>query len=1054
MKNNSVRSQGHLSIRGAFIAFCAVLAVIVGVIVPASVVSAAEVEVIDVSSITFTNTIQPGNRLEVGQTSRVSFDWSLIGTGATAGDTFSLVLTRNFQAVSGTIDLRVAGGADSAGTCTLSPMTPTVGPKVVCVLSDYVDSHDDVTGSLWIEVQTVTSTTETSLSLTVDGNVVLVPIPPGGIGAQGYGPVPTNASKRGYWSNPERTAITWYVDVPGSFVGTTNPLEIVDTYSAGLTLIASGAQAPSFTSIEMTQAAWDLQSWSPVNPAQWELTPDVSQSFHVSLQQPIDQTRLYRFKYQTSLDYPENSIPGDVFSNVAVVNGTTYRTSLTYTTTGGGSAIGSGRGGFIVAKEALAGDGVSLVPAGTEYSVKATITEPFKAPREVELQLTAGGAPKGVANLPEGTTVTLSEINLPSVTNVSWGTPRFSANSNPNVTVSPDGSTVELAIVADGTYRFSLVNTAEDITPPPLFSVGDYTWVDLNADGLQDATEQVLPGVTVSLSDQIGDPVRDSVGDEVLPVVSDGQGEYHFDGLPAGKYRVHFEAPSGYELTSETVGADESLDSNADPATGWTRIIDLGVALGNTAPSIPADGVSAQYIDRTIDAGFIEIPTPVVPYFAVGDYAWFDQNADGLQTSGEAPMTGVLVWLVDSDEHPVSDIDGHPVAPVTTDSDGKYHFDRLPAGEYRVKFDAPSGMEFTSPEEGSDPTLDSRARDRGVTRVFELGIGLDNTTATIPGDDVTASYIDRTQDAGFVETVPVVNDGSVSIVKDDGRTIVKPGETLNYSLVVSNATPYAAPNVVVRDVMPSTVDLVSSSIPGTIAVDNPLALEWDLGDLPAGETRTIVVTVRVHSDLPAEAMIVNTATATSSGICADDPLTPVKDCESTDVDRTPTSIWVLKDDHAHAVRLGDSLTYDITVGNSSAVTKDAIEAVDSLPSSVKFVSATDGGKYDPATRSVSWTVLDLGPGQSRVVHVTVQVKGDIEGSVINTVILPSEPEDGCKDAEACLSADQTLVSGSLARTGGSSFTGPLLLAVFGVFLGAGLLVLRRRKGDKSLLVAR
>ncbi|NLY87811.1 MAG: hypothetical protein GX083_04630, partial [Clostridiales bacterium] len=64
--------------------------------------------------------------------------------------------------------------------------------------------------------------------------------------------------------------------------------------------------------------------------------------------------------------------------------------------------------------------------------------------------------------------------------------------------------------------------------------------------------------------------------------------------------------------------------------------------------------------------------------YAIGDYTWVDTNKDGIQDSDEPILEGVIVELYDKD--------GNKLAETTTDGNGKYIFDELDAGEYKVKF--------------------------------------------------------------------------------------------------------------------------------------------------------------------------------------------------------------------------------------------------------------------------------------------------------------------------------------------------------------------------------
>lgn len=106
-------------------------------------------------------------------------------------------------------------------------------------------------------------------------------------------------------------------------------------------------------------------------------------------------------------------------------------------------------------------------------------------------------------------------------------------------------------------------------------AVGDYTWVDLNADG-QQAGEPILEGVQVTLYDVATNlPVTTDVdGNAVTPLETDTNGAYLFENLAPGSYYVVFDKDGGsvvnpefYTLTTPDQGADAS-DSDAALATG------------------------------------------------------------------------------------------------------------------------------------------------------------------------------------------------------------------------------------------------------------------------------------------------------------------------------------------------------------------------------------------------------------------------------------------------------------------------------------------------------
>jgi hypothetical protein len=132
-----------------------------------------------------------------------------------------------------------------------------------------------------------------------------------------------------------------------------------------------------------------------------------------------------------------------------------------------------------------------------------------------------------------------------------------------------------------------------------LVSIGDYVWCDQNCNGIQDAGERGISGVTVILykSESPQTPFRTTV--------TDSSGHYIFNELQPGGYYVRFVLPSGYTFAPSDIG-DDSKDSDANLFTGRTTLISLG------------EGVH----DDTWDAGLckkpVTPPTPQPPPDTVG----------------------------------------------------------------------------------------------------------------------------------------------------------------------------------------------------------------------------------------------------------------------------------------------------------------------------------------------------------------------------------------------------------------------------------------------------
>jgi len=96
--------------------------------------------------------------------------------------------------------------------------------------------------------------------------------------------------------------------------------------------------------------------------------------------------------------------------------------------------------------------------------------------------------------------------------------------------------------------------------------IDDFVWHDLDRDGIQDAGEPGIAGVTVTL--------YYCNGTFVATTSTDASGCYSFQAAP-GDYYIRFTAPAGYVFSPQDQGLDDAVDSDADPATGKTVCITM-----------------------------------------------------------------------------------------------------------------------------------------------------------------------------------------------------------------------------------------------------------------------------------------------------------------------------------------------------------------------------------------------------------------------------------------------------------------------------------------------
>ncbi len=375
-------------------------------------------------------------------------------------------------------------------------------------------------------------------------------------------------------------------------------------------------------------------------------------------------------------------------------------------------------------------------------------------------------------------------------------------------------------------------------------SIGDYTWLDTNGDGLQDGGEPPAPDVSVTLWASVDGAIGGGDDWEVGTLTTDVNGNYTFP-VPPGNYFLKFDPALDYTLQNNGGSPPVGNDSDPDPSGGDK---------GQTALTT----LTADEHDVTWDAGLLAA--------SVGDFVWLDTDGNGLQDTGEPGIPGITVKIFADGDDPDTD---PAVGETVTDENGLYGF-TVPPGDYFIQFE-PAATYTTqnnggSPPVGNDSDASTAAGTNGETATFTLVAGANDTTwdaglvAALLGDFVWFdSDPNGQQDSGEpgvagvkVEVWTVGDDDIIGTVDDafvaetytdeDGayEFLLPPGNYyVRFQNDLSFTTQYTGPSATDSDANPST------GYTGQI----PLA-SGDVDDTrDAGVTAVATIGDKVWSDL-------------------------------------------------------------------------------------------------------------------------------------------------------------------------------------------------------------
>ncbi|MFZ1705262.1 MAG: SdrD B-like domain-containing protein [Saprospiraceae bacterium] len=234
--------------------------------------------------------------------------------------------------------------------------------------------------------------------------------------------------------------------------------------------------------------------------------------------------------------------------------------------------------------------------------------------------------------------------------------------------------------------------------------VGNFVWLDANANGIQDLGEVGMPNCQVRLYNNSGIMVGNTM--------TDLSGQYMFDDVQAGDYYVKVTTPTDYVYSPPLAGNDVNLDSDVTGTMGSGTTNFFSVQPGQ---------------DRLdCDAGMYRCSK-------VSGFLWYDYHKNDLKDNFENGINGLFVFLWRK-------VNGTFVIwtqattgqqPGTASEDGYFEFPCIPPGEYYIQVDLPLiGLVRVKANVGNNPNKDSdltNANGHMTTNTFTLMSGQNKT---------------------------------------------------------------------------------------------------------------------------------------------------------------------------------------------------------------------------------------------------------------------------------------------------------------------------------------
>lgn len=290
---------------------------------------------------------------------------------------------------------------------------------------------------------------------------------------------------------------------------------------------------------------------------------------------------------------------------------------------------------FVVESSWTAPDGVTIRTFAGQYRV-ADGTCIFASYARTDTE-DAGPSP-----LMDPTTVKVTEVvpagfQVQSI-DATEGNPRPGESPTPQTTTHTGTNSVTVQL-GGGSTSIGFVGAVVKFTnaplpPPPSGRIGDFVWRDNNGNGIQEAGEPGIAGVTVTLTGGPGGGQS---------TTTDANGHYLFAGLPAGDYTVAVGTPAGFLTSPSGAGGDPAMDSNGSPAAvalSTNSSSDLTIDFGFT-PAPPA-----LLLTKTPDQGTAGAGNPIGFVMTVTNTG--SGTATGVTLNDPLPTRdGTITWSID-----------------------------------------------------------------------------------------------------------------------------------------------------------------------------------------------------------------------------------------------------------------------------------------------------------------------------------------------------------------------------------------------------------------------
>lgn len=299
------------------------------------------------------------------------------------------------------------------------------------------------------------------------------------------------------------------------------------------------------------------------------------------------------------------------------------------------------------------------------------------------------------------------------------------------------------------------------------------------------------------------------------------------------------------------------------------------------------------------------------------------------------------------------------------------------------------------------PTLNPGQEVDIYANVIPLSSGLLINIATITSDNMFSSK-------SAVNNYYVLN--PLTINKNASSSLIAIGDTLQYTINVTNNSANQVTNVVVTDSLPANSQFISACTTKGTCSNLGGNVTCTLGTLNANERETVTILANATNS----GTLINSATLTSNEIAPIVSNTVVTTVSSISLPK----ISICKAVSCYKIFVGDTLKYKITVKNNSNTTATNVVVTDNLPSYVQLLStSTTQGFFNSIGNKIICNLGSLNPyGEvtitivlkvtnigliSNVALVSADIISPIQSNSVSTSVVSQDNYNSCNKCSSC-----------------------------------------------------